>query len=229
MALGQILGGLTGAYFGNPLLGSQIGGGLQGALSSLFSGPQQQNPFQLAQQQLLQQMQQPIQAGNFAPIRAEAERRFRQETIPGIAERFTQGGGQRSSAFQQQLAGAGANLQSMLAAQEPEFQLQRAQAEQGRLGQLASMLQGQQQLQENALARQQRGALGREKLGLQRQLQRMRSAQMQREGQRQAFETGQRRRYAPVNLAGQPSLAEQHLPYLLQLLGQSAKAASYFS
>jgi len=44
-----------------------------------------------------------------------ARRRFEQETLPGIAERFSSFGGTRGSGFRQELAGAGANLESNLA------------------------------------------------------------------------------------------------------------------
>lgn len=51
-----------------------------------------------------------------------AMRQFEQEIVPGIAERFTQAGGQRSSAFGQQLGQAGANLAENLSAQRAGLQ-----------------------------------------------------------------------------------------------------------
>lgn len=60
-------------------------------------------------------------------------RRFEEETIPGIAERFTQLGAQRTGAFPQALGAAGASLGEMLAAQ-------RAQLQQAGMGQLGGLL-----------------------------------------------------------------------------------------
>ncbi len=59
-------------------------------------------------------------------------RRFEEETIPGIAERFTELGAQRSSAFPQALGAAGASLAERLAAQRAGLQQQAM----GQLGQL---------------------------------------------------------------------------------------------
>jgi len=55
-------------------------------------------------------------------------RRFEQETIPGIAEAFTRGGGQRTSAFGQQLGAAGAGLAENLAAQRAGLGVQQQQS-----------------------------------------------------------------------------------------------------
>lgn len=54
----------------------------------------------------------------FEKFEAPYKRQFQQETIPGIAERFSSlgGGAQHSSAFGQQLGGAGAALSENLAA-----------------------------------------------------------------------------------------------------------------
>ena len=52
---------------------------------------------------------------SFEPIANQARQNFAQKTIPSLAERFTSAGGQRSSAFGQQLGGAGAELESNLA------------------------------------------------------------------------------------------------------------------
>jgi hypothetical protein len=87
----QLLGGL----------GGQLGGGMD-VISQMLGG---QQPF-------LEQLQEP------------ALRQFREQTIPGIAERFTGQfgpGGQASSAFQQQLAGAGTGLAERLAGQRAEL------------------------------------------------------------------------------------------------------------
>lgn len=74
---------------------------------------------------------------DFAPIAAEAERRFQQETVPGILNQLT-GLGQtgRSSAFQGALGRAGQDLQSKLAALESAHNLERGKLQlgQGELG-----------------------------------------------------------------------------------------------
>jgi len=63
---------------------------------------------------------------DFAPIRKAATSQFEQDIIPGIMERFTGAGagGQRSSAFEQALGGAGTGLQERLAALEQGFNMQ---------------------------------------------------------------------------------------------------------
>jgi len=87
---------------------------------------------------------------DFGPIEQQARTQFAEETIPGLAERFTSmGGGQRSSAFQSALGRAGAGLESSLAglksqrgAQQlglglqPQFQPTRLQREPGLLEQI---------------------------------------------------------------------------------------------
>jgi len=74
---------------------------------------------------------------DFAPIAQEAERRFQQETVPGILNQLT-GLGQsgRSSAFQGALGRAGSDLQSKLAAMESGHNLERGKLQlgQGELG-----------------------------------------------------------------------------------------------
>lgn len=63
---------------------------------------------------------------SFEPIAERARKQFREETIPGLAERFTAlGGGQRSSAFGQQLGRAGSDLESQLAALGSQYNLQK--------------------------------------------------------------------------------------------------------
>jgi len=71
------------------------------------------------------------------PLAQQAQARFQQQTIPSIAERFTAlgAGSQGSSAFAQQLGGAGADLQRELAALRSLYGYQTAQQnEQNRLG-----------------------------------------------------------------------------------------------
>lgn len=98
--------------------------GRRGSVSQLpLYTPQQQSMMSQLGSQALAGLQ-----GNqfdFAPIEAQARRGFSQQTIPGIAERFTgMGGGQRSSAFAGALGGAGADLDTNLAALKSQYGLQ---------------------------------------------------------------------------------------------------------
>jgi len=71
---------------------------------------------------------------DFGPIEDQARRGFAEKTIPGIAERFSSLGAQKSSAFGQQLGAAGAGLESDLAAMKQNYGLQQQQALQNLLG-----------------------------------------------------------------------------------------------
>lgn len=103
--LSQLLGGLGGP-------GGALGAGL-GGLQQLLSGA----------------------PGAFEQFEAPFQRQFQEQTIPGIAERFTGmgAGGQRSAAFGQQLGQAGAGLSESLAALRGGLQQQA-------LGQLPGLL-----------------------------------------------------------------------------------------
>lgn len=101
-----------------------------------FTPQQQQWMQQLGQgglqgmQGLPQQYQQLMQGLNFDPIEQNAMRGFQQNVVPGLAERFSgmgTGGSQQSSAFAQQLGGAGQDLMSQLAALRAQYGLQRGQ------------------------------------------------------------------------------------------------------
>src|SRR5574340_571162 len=59
---------------------------------------------------------------SFSKFEAPIKRQFQEEVIPGIAERFTGVGGQRSSAFKQSLGQAGAGLEEQLAAMRGNMQ-----------------------------------------------------------------------------------------------------------
>ena len=61
-------------------------------------------------------------------------RQFQEEIVPGIAERFTEAGGQRSSAFAQQLGKAGAGLEEQLASLQGQLSQQGLQSLMGLLG-----------------------------------------------------------------------------------------------
>lgn len=71
----------------------------------------------------------------FEAYEAPIKRQFEEETVPGLAERFSEmgGGAQRSSAFAQTLGKAGESLSEKLAAQ-------RANLRQGAMSQLQSLL-----------------------------------------------------------------------------------------
>lgn len=69
----------------------------------------------------------------FKAFEAPARTAFEQQTVPGIAERFSGAGAQSSSAFGQTLGQAGANLEEQLSAQRAGLQSQA-------LGQLSGLL-----------------------------------------------------------------------------------------
>lgn len=86
---------------------------------------------------LLQQLQQPT---DISDIMAQRQRAFQEETVPGLAERFTAmggAGGQRSSAFQGALGRAGGALQQDLAALQQQGQQQELGRLQGLFGGLS--------------------------------------------------------------------------------------------
>lgn len=92
------------------------------------------------------QYQQLMQGLNFDPIEQNAMRGFQQNVVPGLAERFSSmgtGGSQGSSAFAQQLGGAGSDLMSQLAALRAQYGLQRGQLGGQLLGNLGNLYGGQ--------------------------------------------------------------------------------------
>lgn len=83
-------------------------------LQAPIYSPTQENVFERLLQLGGQRLENPQQG--FAPFEDRARSQFFQNTIPGLAERFTaMGGGQRSSAFQGALGQAGSDLESQLA------------------------------------------------------------------------------------------------------------------
>lgn len=158
-AAAPFAGAALGSFF--PGIGTAIGGAAGGGLGALLSqlstvgldNPNKalESQFGQSQAELLQQLrqQQPFQPLSFAPIEQEYIRQFNQQTIPGIAERFT--GNQRSSAFQNALGGAGSDLASRLAGLRGQFDVGQQQAAMqnrgqnlSQMGQLQNMLQAQQ-------------------------------------------------------------------------------------
>jgi len=118
----------------------------------LFGKPEKTEKVQLldpAQQQLQSQLMQLLgpllqQGGGYLggmfgegaaeQFAAPYMRQFQEEIVPGIAERFTEAGGQRSSAFAQQLGKAGAGLEEQLASLQGQLSQQGLQSLMGLLG-----------------------------------------------------------------------------------------------
>jgi len=86
-----------------------------------FSPQQMQGYDQLFQQG--QQGMQNMPPANFGALKDMYTQNFNQNTIPGIMERFSGmgAGGQRSSAFEQALGGAGAQMNTQMAGMEQGF------------------------------------------------------------------------------------------------------------
>jgi len=190
-----------------PGIGTAIGGGLAGPVGAALGGAGggmlsqylrglNKDPFEQeaksSQLELLQSLRQkqPFQRVAFDP--SQEQRQFEEQVIPGLAERFTGMGGQRSSAFRQQLAGAGGDLAQRLAGLRSQHELGQQQAEmqaQGmdlnRLSQLQALLSGQQQLglQRAGQQQQQLGQLGQLGLGLGQLGQRYGESQQQAQSQ----------------------------------------------
>ncbi len=134
--LGSFAGNAIGSMYG-PLgakVGGYIGGGLGGfggnALGKYLKGnqnpqqvPQMNNSqsfydqLQQAQSGLLSQLQQQpqFQPVDINPYLQGARQEFNDQIVPGIAERFTGAGGQRSSGFRNALGAAGSGLAQKLA------------------------------------------------------------------------------------------------------------------
>jgi len=142
MGAGAAMGGTYGAPIGP--WGAAAGAGIGGVLGGLggYFGQGEVTPekttqlnryqpwqeammkqgSQMGMDQLQQMMGQP---GQINPIEAEYMRRFQQQTVPGLAERFSgvpTAQGQQTSAFGQQMGQAGQDLQTRLAALRFETQ-----------------------------------------------------------------------------------------------------------
>jgi len=106
--------------------------GREGGIERAPIGSQQQMG---AQNQMLQTALSGLQGSqpSFAPIEAHARKQFKQQTLPGIMERLTSMGGQRSSALGESLSGGAQDLESSLAAMGSQFGMQNR-------GQLMQML-----------------------------------------------------------------------------------------
>jgi len=98
--------------------------------------PQQQNLLNQSLGQAMSYLQNPSPRPSFEPIAQRAREQFQTQTIPSIASRFASmgtGGSQSSSAFNQALGSAGADLESQLAALGSQFGLQQQQLDQNML------------------------------------------------------------------------------------------------
>lgn len=107
-------------------------------LLSQLSGQNLQSGGNLSQsplyQQAVQGTQQFLPGGQgFAPIQAEAQRQYQQETLPAIMNAFGSDA-RSSSALNQALASSGANLNTSLAAQLAQMQLGASQQAAGLAG-----------------------------------------------------------------------------------------------
>lgn len=113
--IGAGIGGLAG------LLGGLFGGGKKGGIRQLPFNPQQQDALQLLLSQGQELVSDPLRG--FEPLAQRARSQFAQQTVPGLAERFTSmGAGSLSSpAFISQLGQAGAGLEEGLAALGAQF------------------------------------------------------------------------------------------------------------
>lgn len=114
MAQGSFWTGREGGIERAPIRGPQQIGAQNQALQMALSGLQGSKP-------------------SFAPIETHARKQFQQQTLPGILERLTNMGGQRSSALGESLAGGAQDLETSLAAMRSQFDM-------GNRGQLMQML-----------------------------------------------------------------------------------------
>lgn len=124
-------------------LGSQVLPDLYRWGKDQLFGPGPQDPNVQAQQNYLQQIQQPINMG-MGNRQQQMINDFQQNLIPGMQEQFAGAGGMRSSAFGQQMGSALGNLQTNLGALGEENDYRNQQLNLQRLGELRGHL-GQQQ------------------------------------------------------------------------------------
>jgi len=102
-----------------------------GGSKFLFGAPEQERQFQRftpdQQSALDQLLQQGLQDTDLSGVEDLARKRFQEQTIPSIAERFTAmgAGGQASSAFQSAHGRAGSDLEAQLAALRPQAGFQK--------------------------------------------------------------------------------------------------------
>ena len=107
-------------------LGALGGDGLGSFLGGRKSKTEQMPLYNQQQNTYLDQlMNQGMQNADFGAIEDRYKKQFSEDTIPGLAERFTSmGGGQRSSGFQSAIGRAGSDLNSQLAALRSQYGMQ---------------------------------------------------------------------------------------------------------
>jgi len=111
---------------------SMLGGGSMGDFMS-GQGPQEvrSDIYNQGQGNMMDWlMNQGQQNMDFSGLEDQAMKRFNEDIIPSLAERFTSmgsGGGQRSSAFQSSLGRAGSDISTQLAALKPQYGMQQMQ------------------------------------------------------------------------------------------------------
>lgn len=154
-ALLGALGSFAASPTGQSLIGAIAPSVVNYGMNWLRGGPL---PEELAQQNYLQQIQQPINFGT-AQRRQQLMNEFNQQIVPGLQEQFAGAGGTRSSAFGQQLGSAAGNLATNLGALGEQNAYQQAQLNQQRLGELGGYLGGQQRLGLEAQGLAQRGTI----------------------------------------------------------------------
>lgn len=125
MAFGDLLGGTPARTQQFPLMSPQQMGLQNQSIQQAMS--------------LLQNLGQQPQGGGFAPIAQQARQQFQTQTIPSIAERFSNLGAQKSSAFQGALGSAASGLESNLAALGSQYGLQERGQQQDLLRSLLSV------------------------------------------------------------------------------------------
>ena len=114
------------AFFPGGLVGGAIASGSKGGM---FGKPEEFGQTQLYNPQQQSAMGSLLNQGmansNFDTIEQNAREKFKSDTIPSIAERFTSmGGGQRSSAFSGALGQAGVGLETGLAGLRSQYGMQ---------------------------------------------------------------------------------------------------------
>lgn len=128
-------------------IGAQVGSAVASPLTQFanYIDPQtQQDPYAQLRQQAIQGLQQQAPQININNLQNMLRQNLEQRIIPGIANRFSGmgNGAQRSSGFARTIGQAAGGELQQLGALLPQLQMQRFQAEQGRLGNLLGAIGG---------------------------------------------------------------------------------------
>lgn len=140
----------TGSLYGAPLAPLLLGGGALANIGGRYlrpEAPQPQDPYAQLRQQAIQGLQVPPPALDVRQLQDMLRQNFDQRIAPGIANRFSGlgAGAQRSSGFAQTLGSAAGSELNKLGTLLPQLQMQRYQAEQGRIGNLLGAIGGERQ------------------------------------------------------------------------------------